>query len=155
MYLISRRRFSPHVAAAVGASVKLAFQNVIVPEFLFDRGNAGCPTWPMLSVVLRRQCFPSLVFRWHNRDRYPVEREVIERLQFLMKYPYEIRARNSLFCHESEFTVAAPVVDGEAVPASPIKDDPSRVSAFPQSDALFLKSRRRQMAPPRLQEGRW
>jgi len=53
----------------------------------------------MLSVVLRRQRLPSLVFRWRNRDRYPVERKIIERLQLLMKYPYEISARNLGFRH--------------------------------------------------------
>ena len=38
-----------------------------------------------------------------------MKRVIVERLQLLMKYPYEIRARNSLFCHQPEFTVAAPV----------------------------------------------
>ena len=45
-----------------------------------------------------------------------MKRVIVKRFQPFVKNPNQVRARNLLFCHESEFTVAAPVVDGEAIP---------------------------------------
>jgi hypothetical protein len=72
-----------------------------------------------------------------------------------MKYLYEIRARNSLFCHESEFTVAAPVVDGEAIPASPKRRPPAGFPLFRSLTPIPETLPSAQMAPPRIWEARW
>jgi len=42
---------------------------------------------------------------------------IVKRFQPFVKNPNQVSARNLLFCHKSEFTVAAPVVDGDATPS--------------------------------------